>query len=186
MIFTGNYELNADQAKVWKYLNDPLVLKNCIDGCKEFVNEDESSYKATILIKLGPINASFKSKIKILNIKEMESYDIEASGNAGQLGFASGKINVYLEKKGSNTLLSYKAEAKINGKIAQLGSRLIDGSVKKNTDLFFYNFKKSLTDNSFSSIEKDKSQNKGSYFNLIICLVFLFFIIVILLGMYAK
>tara|TARA_E500000178_G_C16685187_1_gene601148 strand:- start:74 stop:634 length:561 start_codon:yes stop_codon:yes gene_type:complete len=186
LIFTGAYELNADHTKVWKYLNNPVILKNCIDGCKEFVYEDESSYKALILIKLGPINASFKSKIKILNIKEMESYDIEASGNAGQLGFASGKINVYLEKKGLNTLLTYKAEAKINGKIAQLGSRLIDGSVKKNTDLFFNNFKKSLTDNSFSSIGKNKSLNKESNFKLIICLVFLFFIIVILLGIYAK
>ena len=151
MNFRGSYELNAKVVDVWENLNNPDVLKSCIDGCKEFEEINNNQFKAKIVIKLGPVNAIFNSLISINNIIEQKSYDIEAEGNAGSLGLASGKIKVLLEEKGEMTSLTYNANSKINGKLAQLGSRLIDGSVRKNTEKFFKNFE-------FALIKDDKQR----------------------------
>ena len=148
MKFSGSYELNSSKKKVWENLNNIDVLKKCIDGCQEFLYADNNKYNAKIFIKLGPVNASFQSTIEISNIMEEESYEIIAKGNAGQLGNASGKVKIFLNEIDKTTVLNYEADTRINGRIAQLGSRLIDGSVKKNTDLFFKNFSKVLNEES--------------------------------------
>jgi carbon monoxide dehydrogenase subunit G len=142
--FEGSYQLNAKVVDVWKNLNDPVVLKNCIDGCKEFQETKNNEFKTKIIVKLGPVNATFNSIINISNVIHQKSYAIEAKGNAGSLGLASGKVNVMLEDNGEMTTLNYEANSKINGKLAQLGSRLIDGSVRKNTEKFFKNFENTL------------------------------------------
>ena len=131
MKFNGNHELNAEKSKVWSNLNNIDVLKKSIDGCQEFNEIENCKFKAKINVKLGPVNSSFLCDIEIRHIIEEESYDIVAKGNAGQLGFASGNITVKLKENNNKTILTYTAETKINGKLAQLGSRLIDGSVKK-------------------------------------------------------
>lgn len=161
MKFEGSYQLNAKVVDVWKSLNDPEVLKKCIDGCKEFKETKENEFKTKVIIKLGPVNATFNSIINIRDVIHQKSYAIEAKGNAGSLGLASGKVNVMLEENGEMTTLSYKANSKINGKLAQLGSRLIDGSVKKNTENFFRNFESILNNvNDKKLVLLEKSSNK--------------------------
>jgi carbon monoxide dehydrogenase subunit G len=183
--FNGTYELNSTKEQVWKNLNDTNILKECIDGCKEFANIENNKYKALILVKLGPVNASFQSIIEIKNIIEEESYDLIATGNARQLGHASGNINVALKENKNKTILSYSAETRINGKLAQLGSRLIDGSVKKNTDLFFKNFSKIL-DNNIVEIEKTRNVKKVSSIKLFFFTAIIVLLILIYLSFYAK
>ena len=185
MKFSGSYELNSSKKEVWKNLNNIEVLKKSIDGCQEFLAIDNNKYNAKILIKLGPVNATFRSTIAIKNITEEESYDIEATGNAGQLGNASGKIKVFLKELNNKTVLNYEADTRINGRIAQLGSRLIDGSVKKNTDLFFQNFSKLLNEDNMLNTNDKKDHiiiGKMKTFTYLILLL----LIVLFIGLYVR
>ena len=186
MNFNGSYELNSNIYKVWENLNNPEVLKECIDGCSEFLSTDNSEYKAKINIKLGPVNAFFNSKIKITNIKPFEGYEIQATGNAGNLGFASGNVKVLLQEINNKTILKYEAEIRVNGKLAQLGSRLIDGSVKKNTEKFFNNFRKTLIESNTTIIDKDKNTKlSNSYIKVFSFMFIVLILILVLLGVYA-
>ncbi len=186
MKFSGSYELTSKKQKVWENLNNTQVLKNCIDGCKEFDSIGKNKYKAKIFIKLGPVNTSFQSIIKIDNIIEEKSYDIEAQGTAGQLGNASGKIKVSLEEVNNKTILTYQAETRIAGKLAQLGARLIDGSVKKNADLFFNNFSKSLFDNNHDESSTDKNIIHSYKSKTIFVYLGIFCLIILTIGFYVK
>ena len=185
MKFSGSYELNSSKKKVWENLNSIDVLKKCIDGCEEFLYIDNNKYSAKIFIKLGPINASFRSTIEINNIIKEESYEIKAQGNAGQLGNASGKVIIFLKELDKTTVLNYEADTRINGRIAQLGSRLIDGSVKKNTDLFFQNFSKILNEDLNITINDKKNNIINRKGKVLICLILLFFFI-LFIGLYVR
>ena len=185
MKFSGSYELNSSKKKVWENLNNLDVLKKCIDGCQEFLYTDNNKYNAKIFIKLGPVNASFQSTIEINNIIEEESYEIIAQGNAGQLGNASGKVIIFLKEIEKKTVLNYEADTRINGRIAQLGSRLIDGSVKKNTDLFFQNFSKILYEDSSIIIDDKKNKITINKVKFIICIILLF-LIILFIGFYVR
>ena len=185
MKFSGSYELKSSKKKVWENLNNIDVLKKCIDGCQEFLRIDNNKYDAKIFIKLGPVNASFRSTIEIKNIIEEDSYEIIAQGNAGQLGNASGKVIVFLKELDKTTVLRYEADTKINGKIAQLGSRLIDGSVKKNTDLFFKNFSKILNEEPQIVTNNKKNNFIIRKIKVLIYLILLFAII-LFIGLYVK
>ena len=186
MKFEGSYQLNAKIVDVWKNLNDPEVLKNCIDGCKEFQETKNNEFKTKIIIKLGPVNATFNSIINISNVIHQKSYAIEAKGNAGSLGLASGKVNVILEDHGEMTTLNYEANSKINGKLAQLGSRLIDGSVRKNTESFFRNFENALNNvNDKKVVLLNNSSKKVRLKKIHYLLVFILIsILVLFLGFY--
>ena len=185
MKFTGNFVLNSSKKKVWENLNNIVVLKKCIDGCQEFLYIDNNKYNAKIFIKLGPVNASFLSTIEINNIIEEESYEIIAQGNAGQLGNASGKVIIFLKEIDKTTILNYEADTRINGRIAQLGSRLIDGSVKKNTDLFFQNFSKVLNEDSKVILDEKKNNSTIKKVKVLICLILLF-LIILFIGLYVR
>ena len=185
MKFSGSYELNSSKKKVWENLNNIDVLKKCIDGCQEFLHTDNNKYNAKILIKLGPVNASFQSTIEISNIMEEESYEIIAKGNAGQLGYASGKVKIFLNEIDKTTVLNYEADTRINGRIAQLGSRLIDGSVKKNTDLFFQNFSKALNEDSKVILNDKKNNTTIKKVKVLTCLILLF-LIILFIGLYVR
>ena len=185
MKFSGSYELNSSKKKVWENLNNIDVLKKCIDGCKEFLYIDKNKYNAKIFIKLGPVNASFTSTIEINNIIEEESYEIIAQGNAGQLGNASGKVIIFLKEFDKTTVLNYEADTRINGRIAQLGSRLIDGSVKKNTDLFLQNFCKVLNEDS-KVILNDKKNNITFKKEKVLMFLILLFLIILFIGLYVR
>ena len=185
MKFSGSYELNSSKKKVWENLNNIDVLKKCIDGCEEFLYIDKNKYNAKIFIKLGPVNASFLCTIEINNIIEEESYEIKALGNAGQLGNASGKVIIFLKELDKVTVLNYEADTRINGRIAQLGSRLIDGSVKKNTDLFFQNFSKVLNEDSKVILDDKKNNSTIKKVKVLICLILLF-LIILFIGLYVR
>ena len=155
MYFSGSYSFKNPIDKVWNDLNNPKFLKQAIHGCQEFIEEGNNSYYLKLQVKLGPINAIFSGKLFIKDANPPFSYIIEAKGSAGQLGGASGTVHVTLNEVDDNTNLNYKANTKINGKIAQLGARLIEGAVKKNTVLFFNNFEK------LSSISNDFNNEKS-------------------------
>ena len=142
MKMDGEYTLPSNVENVWNKLNDPLVLKNSIPGCTELTKENDNEFKATVTIKIGPVSAKFNGDVKLSNIKIHEGYTISGNGKGGAAGFAKGSANIKLEEKDELTVLKYSVEAQIGGKLAQLGSRLIDSTSKKLAGKFFDNFVK--------------------------------------------
>jgi hypothetical protein len=139
---TGTYELEADRQTVWEALNDPEVLKACIPGCESLEQTGENELTATVTAKVGPVKAKFNGSVELKDLNPPESYRIEGSGKGGAAGFAKGGADVRLdERDGGGTVLSYEVDAQVGGKLAQIGSRLIDGTAKKLADQFFENFR---------------------------------------------
>ena len=130
MKLTGSYQINADKQKVWEALNDPEILKQAIPGCEEFKKNSDTEFTATATNKIGPFNASFTGDIELKDLNPPNSYKIIGSGNS-LVGFASGEAEVKLETIDNGTRLDYAVEANVGGKIAQVGSRLIDITAKK-------------------------------------------------------
>lgn len=142
MKITGTYELEADRQKVWEALNDPAVLRACIPGCESLDKTGENELTATVTAKVGPVKAKFNGSVELKDLNPPESYRIEGSGKGGAAGFAKGGADVRLDARdGGGTVLSYEVDAQVGGKLAQIGSRLIDGTAKKLADQFFSNFR---------------------------------------------
>ena len=139
MKLSGSYQINLSKQKVWEALNDPEILKKAIPGCEEFKKNSDTEFTATATNKIGPFNASFTGDIELKEIDAPNSYKISGSGNS-LVGFASGEANVKLEDINGETNLIYIVEANVGGKIAQVGSRLIDMTAKKMADVFFGKF----------------------------------------------
>jgi carbon monoxide dehydrogenase subunit G len=134
----------APQDKVWKALNDPELLKACIPGCESIEAAGGNTYKIVMLAKIGPVRARFAGKMQIAEMNPPDSYSLMFEGEGGMAGFAKGKADVKLTPEGESTLLSYTAKAQIGGKLAQIGSRLVDGAAKKTADDFFAAFVEKL------------------------------------------
>ena len=139
MKLSGTYQINLEKQKVWEALNNPEILKQAIPGCEEFIKKSDTEFTATAKNKIGPFNASFTGDIELKDIDAPNSYKITGSGNS-PVGFASGEASVKLEEKEGTTELIYSVEANVGGKIAQVGSRLIDMTAKKMADVFFGKF----------------------------------------------
>ena len=139
MKLIGSYKLSVKKEIVWQALNNPDILKQCIPGCTSFVKENRTVFSASATNQIGPMNASFTGKISLSNIKENESYTITGEGRS-VVGFANGHADVKLSEENGLTTLSYEVHANVGGKVAQLGSRLIDGVAKKMSDYFFGRF----------------------------------------------
>ena len=139
MKLAGSYKLNVKKEVVWKALNDSNILKQCIPGCESFEKENDNIFNATATNQIGPMNATFSGTVKLSNIKENQSYILSGEGNSS-VGFANGSANVKLIEENGITTLSYDVQINVGGKIAQLGSRLIDGVAKKMSDYFFGRF----------------------------------------------
>nr|PZN86904.1 MAG: carbon monoxide dehydrogenase [Pseudomonadota bacterium] len=138
---SGEVILAADRERVWAMLNDPEVLKICIPGCETFEPDGENTFRAVARVKIGPVNARFKGKVSLSDIDAPNSYKISGEGEGGVAGFAKGGAAVRLEPtEDGGTRLIYDVEANVGGKIAQLGSRLINSVAKKNADTFFIKF----------------------------------------------
>ena len=139
MKLSGSYQIKLEKQKVWEALNNPEILKQAIPGCEEFIKKSDTEFTATAKNKIGPFNASFTGDIELKDIDAPNSYKITGSGNS-PVGFASGEASVKLEEKEGTTELIYSVEANVGGKIAQVGSRLIDMTAKKMADVFFGKF----------------------------------------------
>ena len=140
MDFSGEYIIPSTKQKVWDALNDPEVLKQCIDGCEELNKESESEFSARVTAKVGPVRAKFSGKVTLSDIDPPNGYKISGEGQGGVAGFAKGGAAVKLEDSDGGTKLTYTAEAEVGGKLASVGSRLVEGVAKKTADDFFGKF----------------------------------------------
>ena len=132
--------IDAKAEAVWAAILDPVVLKDCVPGCQHMDGTPEDGFTATVVQKVGPVKATFKGAVTLSDMKAPESLTISGEGKGGAAGFAKGGAKVRLEAQGAQTVLHYEVEAKVGGKLAQLGSRIIDGFAKKMADQFFNNF----------------------------------------------
>ena len=144
MEMSGERQIAASRSEVWTALNDPEVLKACIPGCQEIEKTSDTGFTAKVVQKVGPVKATFTGEVELSDIVEGESYTISGKGKGGAAGGASGGAKVTLADSEGGTLLTYVAEAKVTGKIAQLGGRLIDGFAKKMADQFFTTFQEQV------------------------------------------
>jgi carbon monoxide dehydrogenase subunit G len=141
MEMTGEQLIAAPQKEVWDALNDPQVLKACVPGCESIELTGENEYQVLMVARVGPVSAKFKGKLTLSDIKPPESYALSFEGQGGPAGFAKGGAQVRLSSvAGDKTRLAYDVKASVGGKLAQIGSRLVDAAAKKVADDFFRNF----------------------------------------------
>jgi carbon monoxide dehydrogenase subunit G len=137
-------ELPFAREKVWKALNDPAVLQACIPGCETMLQTTENQFEIVLVAKVGPVKAKFTGIINLEDLNPPESYHLVGSGKGGVAGFAKGGARVTLEEKTSDgqivTIMHYVVEAAVGGKLAQIGSRLVDVAARKLARDFFNSF----------------------------------------------
>lgn len=142
MDLTGEYRIAAPRDAVWRALNDPDVLRRSIPGCETIEKLSDTEFTAKVAVKIGPVSARFGGKVTLSELDPPNGYRISGEGQGGAAGFAKGGATVKLapDETGQGTVLSYAVQASVGGKIAQIGSRLIDGTSRKLADEFFGRF----------------------------------------------
>ena len=190
MKLTGSFEIKLNKDSVWKALNNPEILKKSIPGCEEFRKNSNTNFTATATNKIGPFNATFTGDIELKDLKPPSSYKITGQGNS-PVGFASGEAIVELVENNGITKLIYTVEANVGGKIAQLGSRLIDMTAKKMADIFFSNFSELISTEKEAEAEKqkdtiisDNNEKTSTQAKLTKKISFAFILVVILVAIY--
>ena len=154
MELTENKIIKTRKKAVWGALMSADVLSQCIPGCKDMLGNPQDGFEATVVQKVGPVKATFKGKVTLSDVISEESLKLNGEGKGGAAGFAKGEATVKLAEENNTTILSYSVKAKVGGKLAQLGSRIIDGFAKKMADQFFENFKATVEGNALSDNEK--------------------------------
>lgn len=144
MDMNGERQISAEIAVVWDALNNPEILGKVIPGCETIEKISDTELTATVKAKIGPVSARFKGKVVLSDLDPPNSYTISGEGQGGPAGFGKGSANVSLREDGKFTVLQYKASAQVGGKLAQIGTRLVDGAARKLTNEFFDNFAKEL------------------------------------------
>ena len=144
MEMTGEQLIPAAQAEVWRGLNDPDMLKSCISGCESIERLSDTEYTVVTTAAIGPVKAKFRGKLQLADLAPPNSYTLYFDGQGGAAGFGKGSAQVALATEGSGTRLSYAVKAQVGGKLAQIGSRLIDGVAKKLADDFFSAFNQKI------------------------------------------
>ena len=137
---SGEYSIQAPRERVWAALNDPEVLRRCIQGCQRFEAIGDDRYATEVKAKVGPLSATFKGTVSLVDIQAPESYGLELAVNSGAAGFGKGTASVTLTETSQGTLLKYTAAGTVGGKLAQIGQRLIDAAARKTADGFFATF----------------------------------------------
>ena len=137
MKMNGEFRVPTDRETVWRALNDPEVLKACLPGCQEIEKTSDTKMTATLTLKVGPVKATFAGGVTLSDLDPPSSYTLSGQGQGGAAGFASGEARVRLEEDGGGTVVHYDVDAKVGGKLAQIGSRLIDSTAKKLAKQFF-------------------------------------------------
>jgi hypothetical protein len=132
--------INAPKERVYAALNDPDILKQCIPGCEELIKHSDSELEAKVVLKIGPVKARFSGDVQLDTAGAPDAFSLTGQGNGGAAGHARGGADVTLTADGDKTILRYQAKAEIGGKLAQLGSRLIQSTAKKLAAKFFASF----------------------------------------------
>ena len=140
MELSGEQKIAAPRDKVYEALNDPEILKQCIPGCRTLNKSSDTEMDAEVGLKVGPVKATFKGAVTLSNLNPPTSYTITGEGKGGAAGFAKGGADVELLEDGAGTILKYDVKAQLGGKIAQLGSRLVDSTARKLSGDFFKKF----------------------------------------------
>lgn len=140
MDLSGRVTIDASRDIVYAALINPEVLRQCIPGCEELVKHSETSYEAKVALKIGPVKARFSGQVQLDVSGAPKTVSLEGEGSGGAAGFAKGGADVLLEESNGQTTLTYSAKASVGGKIAQLGSRLVQSTAKKLADQFFEKF----------------------------------------------
>jgi carbon monoxide dehydrogenase subunit G len=141
MQMNDSQRIPASREKVWAALNDPEILRQCIPGCQSLESSAPNEMTATVVFKVGPVKATFGGKVTLSDLDPPNGYRISGEGSGGVAGFAKGGATVKLTVEGADvTILTYEVDAQIGGKLAQLGSRLIDSTAKKLAGQFFESF----------------------------------------------
>jgi uncharacterized protein len=140
MEMTGEYRIPAPRQRVWEALNDPDVLKQCIPGCQSLEKVSATEFNGRVVASVGPVRATFGGKVTLSDLDPPQSYTISGEGSGGVAGFAKGGAKVNLAEEGPETRLTYDVQAQVGGKLAQIGSRLIDGVARKMANDFFGSF----------------------------------------------
>lgn len=138
--------IQAPRDRVYAALNDPEILKRCIPGCEELIKHSDTDLQARVVLKVGPVKAKFGGEVQLNTAGAPGQFSLTGQGNGGPAGFAKGGADVTLEADGEQTILRYAAKAEIGGKLAQLGSRLIQGTAKKLAAKFFTSFADVVTE----------------------------------------
>ena len=190
MKLAGSYKLNVKKEVVWKALNDPEILKKCIPGCEVFEKESNTVFNATATNQIGPMNATFSGKLSLSNIQENQSYKLSGEGQSS-VGFVNGIADVKLTEENGLTILNYEVDINVGGKVAQLGSRLINGVAKKMSDYFFGQFsdlvapiKAEKKDTGEVVIKKRVKELKSNFLNKYIYSIILVFILLLVAIIY--
>jgi carbon monoxide dehydrogenase subunit G len=173
MEMKGEQIIPLPQQTVWEGLNDPAVLKDCIMGCESLDKVAYNEYKVAMTAAIGPVKAKFTGKLLLADVNAPHSYSLAFEGSGGAAGFGKGTAQVSLSPEGGGTRLSYSAKASVGGKLAQIGSRLIDGVAKKMTDDFFAKFSARVAPpaaagssaGAVSSAQADAEAGKSTAFN---------------------
>jgi carbon monoxide dehydrogenase subunit G len=144
MDMSGEYRIEASIDQVWAAIQNPDILKAAIPGCEELDKTSDTEMSAKVSLKIGPVKAKFAGEVELQDMIEPTSLKIQGEGKGGIAGFAKGGADVQLAANGDETILTYTAKAQVGGKIAQLGSRLIQSTAAKLADKFFANLKDQL------------------------------------------
>ncbi|MFZ5961723.1 CoxG family protein [Thalassococcus sp. BH17M4-6] len=144
MKMSDSREIKAAPEVVWAAILNPEVLKACVPGCTEMTGNAQDGFEATVVQKVGPVKATFKGQVTISDMEEPHKLKLTGEGKGGAAGFAKGGADVRMEPSEAGTTLHYDVEASVGGKLAQLGSRIIDGFAKKMADQFFQNFQEAV------------------------------------------
>jgi hypothetical protein len=145
MDFKGSETIKAPRSLVWKCLNDPDVLKNCVPGCQSFTAAGDDEFLATVSIAVGPVKANFKGNLTLSDRVEPQGYRIVGKGEGGIAGFGKMNAEVALSEEGEDTVLSYVAYAEVGGKLAQIGTRLVSSVANKLAATFFQRFNENVS-----------------------------------------
>ena len=141
MELTGTRVIRAAPDEVWRALNDPEVLRECIPGCESLTRESDTVWKSVVAVRIGPVAARFNGTVELADVMPPSSYTLRFKGQGGAVGFANGEAQVRLEPaEGGQTQLSYASKAQVGGKLAQIGSRLVDGAAASLAEEFFTRF----------------------------------------------
>jgi carbon monoxide dehydrogenase subunit G len=145
MNISGTHSIAAERATVWRALNDPEILRRSLPGCESVTSAGDGEFDVVLALQVGPLKARFNGKLQMTEMRPPQSCVLLFRGQGGAMGFAQGRAGVELEESGGQTTVSYTADAQIGGRLAQLGSRMIDAVARRSSDQFFTAFQQVVT-----------------------------------------